>query len=220
MALGSALVRQWYHRQTGTHTRTEVPLVHLAVQGIGCSRVDEVPKDIKHSRHTLLIGIHLSVLLVVESLQFQDFPILPVATFIILGDVIQFRIETEHVEVQRLTLDILHRCLHVSDKLTRSRSGRMHTDSHHRAFQGFPLLGFGRSGSFRSSILVPIHRINQDLISLNHRVGNLLVEFLDHVLTSTRITDDKDAVIQAAHQFRFIPEMIPGSGHQRSEKCR
>lgn len=42
MALHHALIGQRNHGQSSAHTRTEVTLVHLAVQGIRRTRIDEV----------------------------------------------------------------------------------------------------------------------------------------------------------------------------------
>ena len=75
-----------------------------------------------------MIGIHLSILLVVEGFQFQNLTVLPIATFIILSDVVQLRVKREEVEVQGVTLNNLNAGPHVADKLTSSRSGRVNTD--------------------------------------------------------------------------------------------
>ena len=99
--------------------------------------IDEVPEHVEHTCHRLLIGIHLSVLLIVERLQLKDFAVLPVTALVLLGDVIQFRIKREHVEVQGLTLNGFNGCIHVADKFSGCRSGRMHSDAYHRPFQGF-----------------------------------------------------------------------------------
>ena len=88
-------------------------------------------------------GIHLTVLLVVESLQLQHLAILPVATFIILGDVVELGVEREHVEVHRLSLHRLDGCQHVTDKLTRRCAGWVNTDADDWLFQGVALLCLG-----------------------------------------------------------------------------
>ena len=191
------------------------------MQGIRRTGIDEVPIDVEHTRDALLVGIHLTVLLIVESLQFQDLTVLPVATLVVLVDVVQLRIKREHVQVQLPVLDVYHGSIHVADKLTRSRAGRMHSDAYNRTFQGFALLSLCRSGTLRTTLLVAVYRINQARVGLNHRVGNLLVELLYHVLTSTRVTNDEDTVVQSAHQFRLKPEVVPRPCHQGAEEgCR
>ena len=119
-----------------------------------------------------------------------------------------------------LTLDDLHCRIHVADKLTRSRACWMHSDTYYRALQCLALLGFGTGSTFRPAVLVAVHRFYQALIGLNHRVGNLFIELLDDVLTSSRVTDDEHAVVQSADDFRLIPEMVIGPSHQRSEQRR
>ena len=218
MPLSHTFVRQWNHGKTGAHTSTEISLIYLAVKGIRRAGIDEVPKHVEHASDGLLIGIHLAILLIVETLQFKDFPVLPVATFIILGDVIQLRVETEHMKIHRGSLNILHCCQHVTNELTSSCSGWMNTDSHNRLFQGVALLSLGTCGSFRSAILIPINSINEALVRLDYRVSNLEVKLLNHILTSTGVTDDKDAIIQPPDNFRLIPKMVIGPRHQRPKQ--
>ena len=129
-----------------------------------------------------------------------------VAALVLLGNVVQLRVEREHVQVQGLSLNGFHSRIHVTDKLTGSGSGRMHPDTDNRPFQGFALLRLCRGSPFGSALLVAVHRLYQALVSLNHRVGNLLVELLHDVLTGSRVTDDEDAVVQTAHGFRLVPD--------------
>ena len=68
-------------------------MIHLAVQSVGSTRIDEVPEDVEHTSDAFLIGIHLSVLLIMESLEFQHLTVFPVAALVLLGDVVQLRID-------------------------------------------------------------------------------------------------------------------------------
>ena len=63
------------------------------MQGVGSAGVDKVPVHVEHTAYALLVGIHLSVFLVVECLKLQHFAVLPVATLVVLGHVVQLRVE-------------------------------------------------------------------------------------------------------------------------------
>ena len=122
------------------------------------------------------------------------------------------------MEVQALPLNGLHGCQHVADELARGRSGWVNPDCHHGLLQRVALLCLGRGGALCAPFLVAIHGIDAGLISLDHRLGNLEVELLDDVLSCARVANDEDAVVQAAHDLRLIPEVVPRPCHQRSEQ--
>ena len=153
MALGFAAVGQGNNCQSTTHAGTKVALVYLAMQGIGCAGVDEVPVHIKHAADALLVGIHLSVLLVVKGLQLHNLAILPIATFVVLVHVVELGIERQHVQVYRLALDDFLGGQHVADKLASGGSGGVHTYAYFGLFECLGLLRLGAGGALGSALL-------------------------------------------------------------------
>ena len=209
------------HGQTAEESAAEVTAVHLPVQGQRSAGIDVVPVDVERAVYRVHVLILLVVLLVVEGLQLKDALVDPLSAAAVLHVRVQLRVEGEEVQVHGFAvhlLDILH---HVLDEDPVGRLTAVDADLHVGVLDGGALLlVLLRGGPFLDLLLIVVDHVVAHLVVGNDGGHDGLVEPSRKTLTAGRVGNHEDAVVQSAHVFGIVVEVVPGPRGQSAEHRR